>query len=141
MMQERLPGAFHAQRLVGLIAMAVARQQRAHAVELHDDVLAVIDIAGDDAIDVLLDPPAEAVIGISGDRQVGEVDADQLVPDIVGVGGDAAGAGARDLFGLGGEVAVGVVSVTETIVLGQAVGVVGDVGCREVRGGAVADPF
>ena len=141
MMRERLPGALHHQMLVGPIAMAVARQQRAGAIELHDDVFAVIDIAGDDAIDVLLDPPAEAVIGISGDRQVGEVDLGQLVPDIVAVGGDAAGAHPRDLVGLGHEVAVVVIGVTETIVLGQAVGIVGDVAGREVRGGAVADPI
>ncbi len=137
MMRERLPGALHHQMLVGPIAMAVARQQRADAVELHDDGLGVIDVAGDDAIDVLLDPPAEAVIGIIGGRQVGEIDLGQLVPDIVAVGGHVSG----DFVGLGGEITIVVIGVGKRVVLGQAVGGVGDVAGREVRGGAIEDPF
>ena len=45
--------------------MGVARKQNVRPVELAQDVFAVIDVARDDAGDVLLDAPAEAIVAVS----------------------------------------------------------------------------
>ena len=55
-----LPAAGHCQRLVDPVAMGVARQEPARAVELHQDIRPVIDVSRDLA-------PAGAVIHILGD--------------------------------------------------------------------------
>ena len=115
------------QRLIASAAVAIAGDERVGAVVLQQDVLAVVNIAGDGAGHVLLDAAAQTVITVAGRGEVREGDLDQSILSVVVVGGDAAGAGAGDLGRLVGNVAVDVVAVAERVVLGEPVGGIGDV--------------
>lgn len=122
----------HRQRLVDPAAKGVAREQPADAVELHQDVRAVVDVGRDlppagAVVDVLDDPPAERVVGVGREGRIREVDPDQLILGVVGVGGGAQ----RRLVGLAGQVAVVVVGIGEGVVLGQPVAVVDGVERRD----------
>ena len=114
--------------LIDLIAVAVAGLDDILVVELENDVAAVIDVARYDPIDVLFDPPPKRIVPVFGKRRVGEVNADQLVLGIMGVGGNIAGAVSADFPCLGLKIAVGIIGVAEIVVLEQAVGVVVYVG-------------
>ena len=132
--EEGLPAALDGQGLVGFFAMAVTRDQSIGAVELEKKIFAVVDVAGDGAVHVLFDAPAQAVVSVFGKRQIRQIDADEPVLGVVGVAGRLQGT----LVRLGTEVAVGVVDVGALIVLAQAVGGVGHVARGNVRGNAVA---
>ena len=137
MVEEALPAPLDAQMGIWCVAMGVTCRERVRTVELEDDIQFVIDIAGDDARHVLLDPPTEAVIAVGGRCQVREVDLDQLILGVVGVSGH----GAAGLGGLGFEIAVRVVEVGEVVVLQQPIGGVGDAADEKVPSHTVADPL
>ena len=120
--------------------MGVAGKQRVEVVVFQQDVLAVVDGAGDLAIHVFLDPPTEPVVAIGGEAAAGEVDPHQAVLHVGCVARHPAGAGAGDLAGLAREVAVQIVSIAERLVLDQPVGgVEGRVHRLAVAAQAVAD--
>ena len=73
---------------------------------------------------------------VGGDTAAGKIEADEPVLDVVGVG---RGLKRRDLRGLAGQVAVGVVGVGERVILEEPVGRFIAVTRGEVRARAVAD--
>ena len=98
------------------------------------EICLVVEEAGELTGHGLLDPATEAIIAVGGHGPIGQVDVDQLVLDIVGVGRGLEG----HLVGLAGAVPVRVIRVRETVIFQQAVGRIVDVGGREVGAEAIA---
>jgi len=83
-----------------------------------DDILLIVEVAGDGACDVLLDAPSQPIVAVAGDAPVREVDLDELVLHVIGVGRRRAGC----LLPLLDQVPVLVVGVEKLVILEQAVG-------------------
>ena len=133
-----LPAALQDERLVGFLAMTVTRAQGVGAVELQDDIVIVVEVAGNRAVDVLFDAPAVGIVAVGREAAAREVDPYQAVLHVPGIDGEPARAGARDLRRLTRQVTVGVVAVAEAVVFDEAVGRVVDMRGGEMRGGPVA---
>ncbi len=54
LVEETLAAAFDRQRLVCLVAMAVARDERVRTVIFEQDIFTVVDVAGNDTVRVLI---------------------------------------------------------------------------------------
>jgi len=59
--------SFHGNGIIDAGPMGVAGNQIVISIVLEQDVLPVVDVAGDDPVYVLLDPPTKAVVAVGRD--------------------------------------------------------------------------